>query len=67
LTEYNGSTKGAASAQQLWRMNVLGLVTVRDDPGEPLMRLEAKEILAEAVRLGLWHPVRGERQEVRSG
>jgi len=66
MTERNGSTKGVASASQLWRMNVLGLLDLRDEPGEPLERAAMKEVLAEAVRLGLWVPVRGDRQEVRS-
>lgn len=66
MNEDNGS-KGAASAQQLWRLNVLGLLDVRDEPGEPLQRAPLKEILGEAARLGLWHPIRGARGVVRSG
>jgi len=63
----NGSTKGAATAQQLWRLNVLGLVDVRDAPAEPLRREVAKEILGECVRRGMWVPTRGDRGPVRSG
>jgi hypothetical protein len=48
-------------------LNQIGLLDLRDEPGEPLERSEAKEVLAEAARLGLWQPVRGPRQEVRSG
>jgi len=56
-----------ASAAQLWRMNELGLIDVRDQPGgPPLERTVAKEILAAAAREGLWQPVRGARGPVRA-
>lgn len=53
-----------ASAAQLWRLNACGLLELRDDPGEPLERTEAKEVLVAAAAEGLWTPkVRGERGE----
>ena len=66
MSEDNGS-KGAASAQQLWRLNVLGLLDLRDEPGESLERLPLKEVLAQCVVDGLWSPIRGARGMVRSG
>lgn len=66
-TRNAGSARGAATAAQLWRANQCGLIELRDEPAEPLERTVMKEVLAEAARLGLWQPVRGVRQEVRSG
>jgi hypothetical protein len=63
----NKSTKDLATGQQLWRLNQLGLVELRDEPGEPLGRGPAKEVLSEAARRGLWVPTRGPRGPVRSG
>lgn len=60
-------TQRFASASQLWRLNMLGLLAINDEPAEPLERREAKEILAEAVKQGLWNPARGERGPVRGG
>ena len=55
-----------ATEKQLWRANQLGLLEVRDEPGEQPARDEMKEILAEAARLGLWQPAaRGELGPVR--
>jgi hypothetical protein len=45
-----------ASSSQLWRLNVIGLLEVRDEPGRALWSREAKEILGEAARQGLWQP-----------
>jgi hypothetical protein len=59
--------KTLATAPMLWRLNQIGLLEVRDEPGEPLERAPLKEILGEAARLGLWHPIRGVRGAVRSG
>jgi hypothetical protein len=61
------SGKKLASAPMLWRLNEIGLLEVRDEPGEPLERAPLKEILGEAARLGLWQPIRGVRGTVRSG
>jgi hypothetical protein len=57
-----------ASDRQLYRLNALRLLEVRDEPGDrSLLRGEAKEILAEAVKVGLWVPApRGPRGMVRS-
>ena len=55
-----------ATEKQLWRANSLGLISLNDEPGEPLERDVIKEVLAEAARLGLWQPAaRGERGPVR--
>jgi len=70
LNEQNRSPKGAASAQQLWRMNALGLVTVRDSPAEPLTRGEAKEVLAQRLcgsACGTRYAETGRRFAVASG
>lgn len=67
MSNESRSTKGLASAQQLWRANECGLIDVRDEPGPPLTRVILKEILAEAVRQKLWVPIRGVRGPVRSG
>jgi hypothetical protein len=57
-----------ASDRQLYRLNALRLLELRDEPGaRSLLRGEAKEILAEAVKQGLWTPApRGPRGMVRS-
>jgi hypothetical protein len=67
LTQWDGTTKGLATAAQFWRLNQLVLLEPRDDPGEePLEREAAREILAYAASLGLWQPAaRGERGPVR--
>ena len=51
------ANRAAASAAQVWRMNQLGLLEIRKEPGEPLNRDVVKELLAEAVRKGLWAPM----------
>jgi hypothetical protein len=48
--------RSAASAAQCWRLNQLGLLEIREEPGEPIPRDVVKELLAEAVRRGLWKP-----------
>jgi hypothetical protein len=65
--EANVNEKHLASSAQLWRLNQIGLIDVRDEPGEPLERTTAKEILAEAAKRRLWNPARGERGPVRGG
>jgi hypothetical protein len=40
----------------MWRLNQLGLVKLRETPGEPIPRETVKELLADAVRQGLWAP-----------
>jgi len=55
-----------ATAAQLWRANQLGLVDLRDEPGEPLQRGVMKEVLGAAAKAGLWSPARGVRGPVRS-
>jgi hypothetical protein len=57
----NNSVKGAASSAQLWRLNQCGLLDLRDEPGPPLERGPAKEVLAAAAQAGLWQPIRGTR------
>lgn len=52
----------AASAAQCWRLNQLGLLQIREKPGEPIPRDVVKELLAEAVRRGLWAPKPRERK-----
>jgi hypothetical protein len=63
-------TRKYASAQQLWRLNTLGLIRLVDWPDEaaepPLERTEAKEILSATADAGLWQSAtRGERGEHR--
>jgi hypothetical protein len=48
--------RAAASPAQCWRLNQLGLLEIREAPGEPIGRDVVKELLAEAVREGLWQP-----------
>jgi hypothetical protein len=48
--------RAAASASQCWRLNQLGLLELREEPGEPLARAVVKELLSDAVRRGLWQP-----------
>lgn len=53
----NGNaTRALASAAQTWRMNALGLLQIREVPGEPIGRDVAKKLLAALVREGLWRP-----------
>jgi hypothetical protein len=53
----NGNVnRAAASAAQCWRLNQLGLIQLRESPGEPISRDVVKDLLAEAVRQGLWAP-----------
>jgi hypothetical protein len=60
-------TKGLASNAQLWRLNALGLIELRDRPAAPLLRTVAKECIAEAARRGMFQSsVRGARGPVRS-
>jgi hypothetical protein len=48
--------------KQAWRLNSLGLLSILDEPAEPIERDEAKEILAAAAVQGLWQPAaRGAR------
>jgi hypothetical protein len=63
-------TRKYASAQQLWRLNTLGLLRLVDWPDEerepPLERVVAKECLSAAAAAGLWQSAtRGERGAVR--
>jgi hypothetical protein len=60
----NGRTN--ATAPQLWRANELGLLELRDEPGRPLANVVLKEVLAAAVKAGLWSPARGARGPVRA-
>lgn len=46
----------AATANQCFRLNQLGLLELREAPGEPIPKDVVKELLAEAVREGLWQP-----------
>jgi hypothetical protein len=46
----------AATASQCWRLNQLGLLEIREEPGDPIPRDVVKELLAEAVERGLWAP-----------
>jgi hypothetical protein len=66
----SGSTSGGsrASAPQLWRLNELGLLDLRDEPnfGERLLSLPCKEVLAAAAQAGLWSPAHGVRGPVRA-
>jgi hypothetical protein len=48
--------RAAASQAQCWRMNMLGLLQLRETPGEPIARENAKRLLNEAVKRGLWKP-----------
>jgi hypothetical protein len=53
----NGNAiRAAATAAQCWRLNQLGLLEIREEPGEPIARDTVKELLADAVREGLWQP-----------
>jgi hypothetical protein len=57
----NGNANGwdaraLASAGQLWRANTLGVLELREAPAEPISREVMKELLAAAVREGLWQP-----------
>ena len=62
------SDSNIATEKQVWRANQLGLLELRDEPGEPLERDVMKEVLAEAAKLGLWQPAaRGERGPVLGG
>ena len=65
--EMEKETSKLATAAQLWRLNSIGLIELRDAPAEPLERAPVKEVLGEAARLGLWSPTRGVRGVVRSG
>ena len=57
-----------ASQAQLWRLNQLRLLELRDEPaGRALYRGECKEVIAETVKRGMWTPhPRGLRGMVRS-
>lgn len=58
--------KKLASPAMLWRLNQIGLLDLRDEPGEPLERPPLKEVLALAAAQGLWQPAaRGQRGVVR--
>jgi hypothetical protein len=58
--------KKLASQAMLWRLNQIGLLDLRDEPGEPLERAPLKEVLALAAAQGLWQPAaRGQRGMVR--
>jgi hypothetical protein len=68
MEKANENGNREASSSQLWRLNSLGLLEVRAEPGRPLYAVELKEILAEAIRLGLWTPTPHKpRGAVRSG
>jgi hypothetical protein len=57
-----------ATASQLWRLNELGLIALRDEPEltERLMSAPVKEVLAAAAMAGLWTPAHGVRGPVRA-
>jgi hypothetical protein len=61
-----GNGRANATAAQLWRANECGLVELRDSPGPPLPNAVLKEVLAAAVKAGLWTPARGPRGPVRA-
>lgn len=42
--------------RQLWRANTLGILEIRARPGEPIPGTTMKELIAAAVREGLWQP-----------
>ena len=62
----NGSRR--ATAAQLWRLNELGLLTLRDEPelDDRLLGAPVKEVLAAAAMAGLWTPAHGVRGPVRA-
>jgi hypothetical protein len=53
------NNKALATAPMLWRLNQIGLLDLRDEPGVPLDRASMKEVLGQAALAGLRHPVRG--------
>jgi hypothetical protein len=53
--------KGMASSRQLWRLNTLGCLEIRREPGEAIGRNLAKDLLHDLAEKGLWQP------EVRAG
>jgi hypothetical protein len=57
-----------ASQAQLWRLNELGLLTLRDEPDldDRLLSAPVKEVLAAAANAGLWTPAHGVRGPVRA-
>jgi hypothetical protein len=48
--------KALPSGRALWRANQLGLLTFRDQPGEPMSRRVIGDLLTEAAEAGLWKP-----------
>jgi len=46
-----------AGERQLWRLNKLGYLTLREAPGgPPVERGEAYDLIAKAAEDGLWTP-----------
>lgn len=62
------SSERRATAAQLWRLNELGLLALRDEPelGDRLLSPPVKEVLAAAAMAGLWTPAHGVRGPVRA-
>jgi hypothetical protein len=62
------SSERRATAAQLWRLNDLGLLTLRDEPelGDRLLSAPVKEVLAAAAMAGLWTPAHGVRGPIRA-
>jgi hypothetical protein len=51
--------KALASSGQLWRSNVLGLLELREKPGQPIPRGVTTELLAMAAGEGCGRLARG--------
>ena len=45
-----------ASSAQLWRLNEIGALQLRREVGAPIPRDNAKQLLAELARAGVWEP-----------
>lgn len=44
------------SSAQCWRLNEIGCLQIRQEPGLPISRDTAKALLAELARAGVWEP-----------
>ena len=57
-----------APDKQLWRLNELGLLALRDEPDlhDRLLSAPVKEVLAAAANAGLWVQAHGVRGPVRA-
>jgi hypothetical protein len=58
---YRDNTNGIAvetlaSNRQLWALNAVGCLELRLEPGEPIHREIAKELLHDLADAGLWRP-----------